>query len=424
MTFNSELKVEFRVKYIMILIIIIILSLSIETCTTSVGPNNSKKPTAVLTSTASVVKVGNYIILDGSQSSTGGSDTLIYNWEADESNPVEVPLYGEKTQNLGFIKEGTYIFRLTVSDGTQNSNTEQVEIKVEPRTNIIFEDPSLEIQVRYALKMPTDELIGEDLLKVDSLSRKIITGVDIYSLNGLENCENIVYLQFGHQNISNITPLSALTKLRELNLTQNRKIKDITPLRNLVSLEKLKLDRNLIEDISALQNLIKLTYLNMLENPIQDLSYLKNLTKLEELWLSYTQDGELLFLTELKNLYLLWMTSCNVTDIQYLKSPTNLHKINFDGNDITDLSPLSNLKQLEWLYLDQNQVTDITPLESLENLTALRLWNNQITDILPLVNNKGLGEGDEVGLFGNPLNEISINKYIPALRARGVVVWW
>ena len=47
---------------------------------------------------------------------------------------------------------------------------------------------------------------------------------------------------------------------------------------------------------------------------------------------------------------------------------------------------------------------------------------NQITNIKPLVDNPGIGKGDIVGLDGNPLNEKSINEYIPALQARGVHV--
>lgn len=410
-----------KAKKIIAGIVIVVLSLFSVAC---VEPDYSNEPVAVLISSTNVLKVGNYCILDGTKSSCGKGDTLIYIWEADENNPAVVPMYGDKIQNLGFIKEGIYKFSLTVSDGTQNSNPEQVEIKVEPRTNIIFEDPSLEIQVRYALKIPINELTSEDLLKIDSLNRNIFTGIDIYSLNGVENCKNIVYLAMGLENISNITPLSALTKLIELNLTQNRKIVDITPLKNLVSLKKLDLMGNLIEDINTLQNLVELTYLQIMENPIKDLSPLSKCKKLVELWLDNTIDENLSFAKELKNLTLLWMTACKVNDITPLIELSNLRKINLDLNEITDLSPLGNLKQLEWLYLDKNQVADIRPLKSLENLSRLRLWNNQITDILPLVNNKGLGEGDAVGLFGNPLNEISINEYIPALRARGVVVWW
>jgi len=38
------------------------------------------------------------------------------------------------------------------------------------------------------------------------------------------------------------------------------------------------------------------------------------------------------------------------------------------------------------------------------------------------VKNEGLGTGDRVYLFGNPLNEDSVSIYIPELEARGVIV--
>jgi len=403
--------------------LVLVILLLMDSCNLT-DNNNLETPIAVLTSSNDTVKVGNYIILDGSKSNRGDGDTLIYKWETDENNPAEVPMYSEKIQNIGFIKEGIYKFRLTVNNGNQNSNTEQVEIKVNPRDKIVFEDPSLEIQVRYSLKIPTDELINETLLGLDSLSCYYIITDDIFSLNGIEICKSLVYISLGLQNISDISPLSQLTDLEEINLTQNWKINNINPLQNLKNLEKLDLQGNLVEDISVLENLTELKFLNMMENPIRDLSPIGNLKQLEELWLDSALDGDLKFITELKNLTLLWMTICNVKDIAPLKDLTNLRKIHFGSNQISDLSPLSNLTQLEWLYLDKNQVTDITPLEHLENLSRLYLWNNQIIDILPLVDNDGLGEEDEVGLTGNPLNEKSINEYIPALRARGVYVFW
>lgn len=80
--------------------------------------------------------------------------------------------------------------------------------------------------------------------------------------------------------------------------------------------------------------------------------------------------------------------------------------------------------KLERLYLDYNKIVDIKPLQNLTELSLLGLGHNQINDILPLVNNTGLNNGDLVGLVSNPLNEISINRYIPELRARRVIVIW
>ncbi len=93
-------------------------------------------------------------------------------------------------------------------------------------------------------------------------------------------------------------------------------------------------------------------------------------------------------------------------------------------NQISDITILSKMKSIEWLALEKNNISDISPLKDLDNLKYIRLWDNQITDIKPLVDNVGIGKGDIVGLDGNQLNEESLNEYIPALQARGVLVTW
>ena len=55
-------------------------------------------------------------------------------------------------------------------------------------------------------------------------------------------------------------------------------------------------------------------------------------------------------------------------------------------------------------------------------LSSLDLTRNNITDISPLVRNADFGDGDWVRLSGNPLNDVSINKYIPTLKAHSVRV--
>ena len=47
---------------------------------------------------------------------------------------------------------------------------------------------------------------------------------------------------------------------------------------------------------------------------------------------------------------------------------------------------------------------------------------NQIIDIYPLIQNSGIDNGDIVDLSHNPLNETTINTYIPQLESRGVNV--
>ena len=77
---------------------------------------------------------------------------------------------------------------------------------------------------------------------------------------------------------------------------------------------------------------------------------------------------------------------------------------------------------LTHLHARNIDISDLTGLESATNLTYLSLNDNNISDISPLVANTGLGTGDHVHLWGNPLSSLSLNAYIPALRDRGVRV--
>ena len=111
-----------------------------------------------------------------------------------------------------------------------------------------------------------------------------------------------------------------------------------------------------------------------------------------------------------------------IRDISPLAGLARLTELNLSHNEISDISPLAGLAKLTELNLSHNEISDISPLEGLTSLTQLHLDHNQISDVMPLVDNAGLGEGDGVALLRNPLSAQSINEYIPALRARGVVV--
>lgn len=412
----------------------------INGCKRSIDPvNNERIPVADAGADQTTI-AGGYAILDGSGSyPASGENILWYEWTADDNNPDEVFLssgHSDSIQLVGFTTEGLYKFSLVVisSDkqlmtldeimAANKSEPVEVEIMVNPRSNILFQDPSLEVHARYVLKKPSELLTETDIASLDSLASYNIMVDDVKSLHGIEHCTNLSYIGMSHQRISDLSPLANLTKLTKLEFSQNHTINDVSPLANLVQLQYLNLRSNQIIDISRLENLIQLTYLNLNYNHVSDISVLANMKELEELWLSDLTNIDLSPLTDLKKLSLLWMPACQINDINPIKNLINLKKIYFDNNQINDISPLIKLTQLERLYLADNQIVDISALENLVNLTNLRLWNNQITDILPLVNNTGLGEGDYVGLIDNPLSEISINEYIPTLIARGVIVHW
>ena len=101
----------------------------------------------------------------------------------------------------------------------------------------------------------------------------------------------------------------------------------------------------------------------------------------------------------------------------------NLQTLHLPHNQIAALSPLAGLVQLPRLHLASNRIDDLSPLVGLIQLGRLNLKNNKIVDIQPLLDNVRLRVGDKIELQGNKLSDISRNQHIPALEARGVIVW-
>ena len=367
---------------------------------------------------------GSYVFLDVSKS-TGAIDW--YEWEQVGGNPGKVVLFSGEDKDKEFVsfnKEGLYKFRLTVKSGEQSSNTDETQVKVLANPNSRFEDANLEIMIRVALNLQIDELTDNTLLMLDSL-KSIVTPNYVSSLSGLEYCKNLNYLYMNFQNISDISPLATLTKLKVLSLNQTHLIKDISPLTDLTELEDLDISCNLIQDISPLANLTQLKKLDMQYNEnIKDISVLKNLIQLEDLRMAEASIMDLTSLQNLTKLETLWFCDCGLEDISPLSHLTNIITLKLADGNIVDISPLAKMVKLEWVALELNKISDLSPLQNLTKLKYIRLWNNQIQNIKPLVDNLDIGKNDVVGLNNNPLNDISINQYIPILQSREIYITW
>ena len=329
---------------------------------------------------------------------------------------------------------------------------------------VTFNDPNLEEAIGAAIDVDIDErsIYPSDLKGLESLHAD---QRNISDLTGLEHCSDLVRLYLDRNNIDDISPLANLTNLAWLYLYDNQmddisplanltnltwlylydnQIDDISPLANLANLTRLKLDHNQIDDISPLANLANLTRLYLDRNDIGDISPLANLARLTRLELDHNQVRDISALANLTNLTRLDFYDNQIDDISPLANLTRLTRLELDRNDIEDISALADLTRLTQLELQDNRISDVSALASLTRLERLELqgndiedisalanltrlnWlelqDNQIEDISPLVDNPGLSEGDTVDLRNNPLNDISINTYIPELEKRGVDV--
>ena len=176
----------------------------------------------------------------------------------------------------------------------------------------------------------------------------ILTATDMLNLRSLEAKE---------AGITDLRGLEHATKLTTLNLYSNQ-LTDLSPLSALVGLISLDLGKNTITDIEALSGLTALTILHLDGNQLTDFRPLWSLTGLSVLHLSRT----------------------GISDVSVLGNLTTLTQLYLTGNEISDISALSGLTEMGWLFLAENEINDVSPLVGMEALVSLRLLGNPVSN--------------------------------------------
>ena len=295
---------------------------------------------------------------------------------------------------------------------------------------ISFQDPVLEESIRNALQLTSEKLTVSDFRGIKELTLEVAGAnqeKSISSLNDLmlfpaleklsmrdcglkdeidysvlEKLPNLQYLDFHHNEISDLSSFGGMAVVSYLDLSKN-KITDLSPIRSLTMLESLALYKNSIVDIEPLRELTKLRELYLDDNKIADVSSLQNLSALQILRLDNNEISDLTPLKPLASLYSLNLEDNKVTDItplgsltsltelwagdnevekiDSLKSLSNLLYLNLDGNKITDLAPVKELSKIRELVLSDNKIKDISPIQNMTELTYLDLEKNSVSDI-------------------------------------------
>ena len=236
-----------------------------------------------------------------------------------------------------------------------------------------FEDANLEARVRGALSVGAEKDLTCGLLS--RLTALDAFMAEVTSLVGIQNLTRLTdYLFLDENSISDISPLSGLRSLLDLNLGYNS-----------------------ITDISALSGLTNMLFLQLDANSITDLSALSGPRRLRGLSVSGN----------------------SVSDISVLSSLTSLTFINLTGSSISDINALSGLTNMIQLHLGFNTITDISALSGFASLRFLSLNDNpNLTDIKPLLDNTGFGAGVSVSLRNTSVSCTDV----AALQAKGVSV--
>ncbi len=143
------------------------------------------------------------------------------------------------------------------------------------------------------------------------------------------------YLNLYNNNLSDISAITGLIKLKRLYLKGN-KLSKLPLIKNLQTLEKLNLSNNQLVDISALQDLENLTELNLSFNQLSDISALKHLQKLVALDISSNQIDD--------------------HNTNSLRNITGLKRLDISFNQITEITDIQHLTQLNRLFLRDNPI--------------------------------------------------------------------
>ena len=162
------------------------------------------------------------------------------------------------------------------------------------------------------------------LLRFNNLKNLSLYNNQITSIEFLTNTNfaNLEYLNLDNNKlIKDYNPLKTLKKLKIIKLN-NCSITDLSFLKNdnLDEVESINLSCNKIEDISFLSSFSKLKYLNLYNNKQQDLNLLNNLyfcEKITELQLGITKLSSMEFLINFKKIKTLNLINCFIDNDQF-----------------------------------------------------------------------------------------------------------
>ena len=353
--------------------------------------------TATLTGLGATVQLSATVLDQNGQSVSGA----VVVWQSSDDMVATVSDQGLVTaigNGIVVITARSGSVTTSIEVNCENSGSEQVTIP----------DANLRAAIEEALNKPSGAPINE--AEMYALTELFLQARDIENLTGLEFALNLTLLDTQYNyGITDISPLSGLTKLETFSLGCNR-FTDLSPLGNLTNLKYLNVGGNGFTDIAALAPLIELTTLHLGNNGIKDISSLAGMANLRELglWGNAVEDISVLAglsslehlvlgvnvienispLAGLENLNHLDIRENRLTDISPLAGLSNLSSrslsLYLQRNDIKDIAPLASVKALNILFIGENEIRDLSPLAELPNLQLLDIPSNKITDASPL----------------------------------------
>lgn len=354
--------------------------------------------------------------------------------------------------DISFLAGLSNLTFLQISDNTVKDLSPLAHLK-SLKTLYIDNNPITDLTPLYGLSnLRTLSMKGVDV-RPDALDalRAALPNCSVYAdeaedevrelrLGGRSFMSDVTELNLGGLGITDISVLSACTKLEKLDLRDND-ITDISPLVELPNLKWLCIWNNQVSDIYPLLSLSGMEYLDADSNEISDISVLEHLPLLEEVWLNHNPLKSVEPLRCLAKLERLGLADTDLEDedLDCLMGLKELKELNIKGNkalsagkfdelqaalpkcEIThdDLLYVVRLGEKEFrsdakqIVAETQGISDLSGLEKFTELTRLALDGNRIADLSPL---KPLAKLQELSLAGNGIADLSSLSGLKQLR--------
>ncbi len=194
----------------------------------------------------------------------------------------------ETFEVLGLDHDSTYFFGLLACDEAGNCPYPSFCGPAVCFDNVVitFPDPHLELVIRTNVHKPTGELRRMDVMSLQYLDAN---SQQIDSLTGIGQCQNIFVAFLSGNYISDLAPLTALPRLRHLQVGANH-LTDISPVAEMPYLISLVLRVNELSDLSPLSASHDLHLLDLTDCKVVDLNPLiinSAFAETDTLWLTH-----------------------------------------------------------------------------------------------------------------------------------------
>lgn len=260
-------------------------------------------------------------------------------------------------------------------------------------------------------------IFNETVEPYDSITKEVLFKMaDVDSLN-----------LSGNQFIQNIKPLSALSKLKILDISDT-KISDLNPLRYSLRLEQLIASNSNISEVSVFEYFENLKTLDLSHSPVVNIAPIGKLKNLQNLNLVATDviifDG----LKDLSTLRKLDISNTAFSNAEYLAANKNLITARLSRTGITSLNVFSSMRQLKELDASETYISDLNALRDHPALEILLLNQTRVDNLAPLATVPSLKKvyADYTGISESKASEfMSQNrKVIVITNSERIMDWW